>query len=341
MKKTLISVLKLVIAFGLGIFIIYLSLKNITPKEKNDILTSLYLANYGWVLLSLVFGIFSHLIRAERWRMLLAPMGYKPGLRTTFYAVMIGYFANLGIPRSGEVARCTVLYKQNKIPVDKSVGTVIIERSIDLLIFVGLFFFAFLVEFNRINEYVKSNIFPALEEKFGFIHADLVFTFTILGVILMFFVTTFFLRKRILKIAFIQKITNLFSGIWEGLKSVVNIKRPGLFIMYSLLIWVNYYLMIVVGLQAIPETSNLGLGAALSVLVLGSIGIMLTPGGIGLYPVIVAQTLVLYGLSPNDGFGDAIGWLTWSSQTIMIIVIGSFSLIMISLKSKKNILPKV
>lgn len=341
MKKTLISVLKLVVAFGIGVFIIYLSLKDISSKERDDIFSSLYLANYSWVLLSLVFGILSHLIRAERWRMLLAPMGYKPELRTTFYAVMIGYFANLGIPRSGEVARCTVLYKQNKIPVDKSVGTVIIERSIDLLIFVVLFFFAFMVEFNRIEEYVQSNILPAIDKKFGFISADILFTSSILGIFLLIIISFLILRKRILKIAFVQKITVLLSGIWEGLKSVLNIKKPWLFILYSLLIWVNYYLMILVGLQAIPETSNLGMGAALSVLVLGSIGIMLTPGGIGLYPVIVAQTLILYGLSPDSGFGDAIGWLTWSSQTIMIIIVGSFSLIMISLKSKKNIPSKL
>ncbi len=341
MKKTLITALKLVVAFGIGIFIIYLSLKDISPKEKDDIFSSLYLANYSWVLLSLVFGILSHLIRAERWRMLLEPMGYKPKLGTTFYAVMIGYFANLGIPRSGEVAKCSVLYKQNKIPLDKSVGTVIIERSLDMLVFISLFFLAFIIEFNRINEYVQSNILPTIEDKFGFINSDTTFTLSILAVLFLFFAIIFFLRKRIMKIAFMQKVSHLLSGIWEGLKSILKIKKPWLFILYSLLIWVNYYLMILVGFQAIPETSTLSLGAAFSVLILGSIGIMLTPGGIGLYPVIVAQTLVLYGLSPESGFGDAIGWLTWSSQTIMIIVIGSLSIIMISLKSKKNIPLKV
>ncbi len=336
MKKNIISALKLISAFGIGILIVYLSIKDLTVDEKDNIFSSFRLANYSWLLLSILIGIISHLIRSARWKMLLQPMGYNISVKNSFFAVMIGYFANLGIPRSGEVARCTILYKQYKIPVDKSFGTVIIERSIDMIIFFSLFFLTFLIQFSRINQYVKSNIFPALEDKFGFINSDSFFLETFFGLILFFVIIYFIFRNKIKNLSFVKKLIKLFSGIWEGLKTVVKIDKPYLFILYSLAIWLSYYLMILVGLQAIPETSNLGLGAALSVLVLGSIGIMLTPGGIGLYPVIVAQTLGLYGISANSGFGDAIGWLTWSSQTIMIIVVGSFSLLMISINSKKD-----
>ena len=328
----------MVIAFGIGIGIIYLSLKDLTPKEKDDIISSFLLADYSWVAFSLLFGILSHLIRALRWKMLLQPMGYTTSTKNSFIAVMIGYFANLGIPRSGEVARCTILYKEDNIPVDKSFGTVIIERSIDMIIFFSLFFLTFLVQFNRINEYVTTNIFPALHDKFGFVTNDLFFAKITGGMLLFILIVYFVFGKKIKQSPFIIKIIKLFSGIWEGLKTVVNIEKPLLFVFYSLAIWLNYYLMIHMGLQAIPQTSGLGLGATLSVLVLGSIGIMLTPGGIGLYPVIVAQTLVLYGVSAHSGYGDAIGWLTWSSQTIMIIVLGSISVFIISLR-KKNIIP--
>ena len=337
MKKKIISALKLIIAFGIGIGIIYLSLKDLTPLAKADIIDSFQKADYKWVAFSLIFGIFSHLIRAQRWKMLLQPMGYYPSLKNSFLAVMIGYFANLGIPRSGEVARCTILYKEDKIPVDKSFGTVIIERSIDMIIFFSLFFLTFLVQFARINEYVNSTIFPALENKFGFINADMFFA-QVMGTFISIILFIYFVfGKKIKRSPLFIKTLKLFSGIWEGLKSIVKIKNPILFIIYSLLIWLNYYLMIYVGLQAIPQTSGLGLGAALSVLVLGSIGIMLTPGGIGLYPVIVAQTLVLYGISADSGYGAAIGWITWSSQTIMIIVLGSISVLLISLNKKKPI----
>ncbi|MCK5846017.1 MAG: flippase-like domain-containing protein [Bacteroidales bacterium] len=337
MKKKIISTLKISIAFGIGVGIIYLSLKDLSPTAKDDILSSFLLADYSWVALSLFFGILSHLIRAQRWRMLLQPMGYDTTLKNSFLAVMIGYFANLGIPRSGELARCTILYKEDKIPVDKSFGTVIIERTIDMIIFFSLFFLTFLLEFKRINTYVEENIFPALEEKFVFINSgDLFFQKIFGGIFIIILIIYILFWKKIKQLPFVIKTLKLFSGIWEGLKSIVNIKQPFLFIIYSLLIWLNYYLMIHMGLQAISQTSGLGLGATLSVLVLGSIGIMLTPGGIGLYPVIVAQTLVLYGVSADSGYGDAIGWLTWSSQTIMIIILGSVSVLIISLKKDKK-----
>jgi len=334
LKKKIIALVKLIIAFGIGIGIIYLSLKDLTPQAKEDIISSFRLADYSWVAFSLTFGILSHIIRAQRWKMLLQPMGYNPTLKNSFLAVMIGYFANLGIPRSGEVARCTILYKEDKIPVDKSFGTVIIERSIDMIIFFSLFFLTFLVQFARIDEYVNTNIYPAIENKLGFININFFFGEVIIATIAIAIVIYFVFGKKIKQSSFFTKLAKLFGGIWEGLKSIVNIKHPVLFITYSLLIWLNYYLMIHAGLQAIPQTSGLGFGATLSVLVLGSIGIMLTPGGIGLYPVIVAQTLTLYGITSS--YGAAIGWLTWSSQTIMIIVLGSISVLMISVKKQKE-----
>ncbi len=175
MKKKLVSFIKLVLALGLGVVIIYLSLKDLSPQAKEDILKSFKLANYWWVLLSILLGILSHIVRAARWKILLQPMGYIPSLKNSFLAVMIGYFANLGIPRSGEVARCSVLYKEENIPVDKSFGTVIIERSIDMLLFFSLFFVTFLIEYARLNEYVQTHIYPAINEKFAFIPTEQLF----------------------------------------------------------------------------------------------------------------------------------------------------------------------
>jgi len=258
-----------------------------------------------------------------------------PFLAPPVVGAVIGYFTNLGIPRSGEVARCSILYKEDKIPVDKSFGTVIVERSIDMIIFFSLFFITLTSQYKYLDHYVQTEIYPKINEKFAFIPTKHLFGNTALILLVLIIVAFYIFRKKIYASKFWQKITKLFGGLWEGLKSIIHIKQPILFIVYSILIWVNYYLMIHVGLQAIPETSSLGLGAALSVLVLGSIGIMLTPGGIGLYPVIVAQTLVLYGISADSGYGAAIGWLTWSSQTIMIIVLGSISVLVISLNKKK------
>lgn len=336
MKKKLISILKLVSALGVGVLIIYLSLKGLTPQAKEDILKSFKLANYSWVILSIFIGILSHLVRAVRWKILLKTMGFEPSLKTSFLAVMVGYFANLGIPRSGEVARCTVLYKEDKIPVNKSFGTVIVERSIDMVLFFSLFFITFLIEFKRLDEYVTTHIYPAIKDKFEFISTDMLIGKLVLGIVVLVLIVYFILRKRIKKNVLFQKMLNLFLGVWDGLKSIAKIKNPLLFIAYSILIWVFYYLMIYTCLFSLPQTSGLGMSAALTVLVLGSIGIMITPGGIGLYPVIVAQTLVLYGITKESGYGDAIGWITWSAQTIMIIVVGAASLIYLSLNKKRT-----
>ncbi len=336
MNKKIISALKLSIALGLGIFIIYLSLRDLSDQAKNDILDSFKMANYWWVLLSISLGVLSHVVRALRWKMLLEPMNYFPSLKNSFLAVMVGYFANLGIPRSGEVARCSVLYKEDKIPVNKSFGTVIIERSIDMIIFFSLFFLTFAVEYNRIDEYVQTRIYPAINEKFAFISTDMLAGKLVLSLIVLVLGVYFIFRKKIRQTTIHAKMTQLFNGLWQGLKSIAKIKNPLLFIVYSLLIWVLYLLMVYTCFFSLPQTSMLSLSAGLTVLVLGSIGIMITPGGIGLYPVIVAQTLVLFGISAESGFGDAIGWITWSAQTVMIIVMGALSLVILSLRKKNN-----
>jgi len=336
LKKKLISFFKIFAALGLGIFVIWLSVKNITPEQKISILDSFKIANYWWVILSIVIGILSHLMRAVRWKMLLEPMGYNPSTWSTFLAVMVGYFTNLGIPRSGEVARCSILYKEANIPVDKSFGTVIIERSIDMIIFFSLFFFTIASQYKYLDNYVQTEIYPKLNEKFAFIPTEHLFGNTAIALFVIAILVFLVFRKRFFASKFWLKISKLLGGIWEGLKSIAKIKQPVLFITYSIGIWVFYYLMIYLCLLSLPETASLSLVVGLSVLVIGSIGIMVTPGGIGLYPVLVAQTLFLYGISKESGAGVAIGWITWSAQTLMIIVVGAISLLIVSANSKKR-----
>jgi uncharacterized protein (TIRG00374 family) len=336
MKKKLLSSIKIFAALGLGILVIWLSVRNITPTQETAILTSFKVANYWWVILSILIGITSHLMRAVRWKMLLEPMGYKPSTWTAFLAVMIGYFTNLGIPRSGEVARCSILYKEDKIPVDKSFGTVIVERSIDMIIFFSLFFITLASQYKYLDHYVQTEIYPEINKKFAFIPTKHLFGNTALILFVLFIAVFLIFRKKIFASKFWQKITKLFGGLWEGLKSIIHIKQPILFITYSLGIWFFYYLMIYFCLFSLAETANLEMVVGLSVLVIGSIGIMITPGGIGLYPVLVAETLYLYGISKEAGTGIAIGWITWTAQTIMIIIVGAASLLIVSAHSKKK-----
>ncbi len=336
MKKKLLSSIKIFAALGLGVLVIWLSVRNITPSQKTDIINSFKIANYWWVILSIIIGILSHLMRAIRWKMLLEPMGYKPSTWTAFLAVMIGYFTNLGIPRSGEVARCSILFKEDKIPVDKSFGTVILERSIDMIIFFSLFFITLTTQYKYLDHYVQTEIYPEVNKKFAFISTEHLFGNTALILFAATVVVFYVSRKRIFASKIWKKTTKLLGGIWEGLISITKIKQPILFIIYSLGIWFFYYLMVYFCLFSLPETASMEMVVGLSVLVIGSIGIMVTPGGIGLYPVLVAETLYLYGISKEAGTGIAIGWITWTAQTLMIIVVGAISLLIVSAHSKKK-----
>lgn len=328
------KVFQILFAFGLGGLIIFLSLKNLTSSEKDSIIQSFKSAEYIWVIIAIIIGIFSHLVRAARWKLLLSPLNYNPSLLNTFYAVMVGYFANLGIPRAGEVFRCSVLYKQEQIPVNKSFGTVIVERSLDFIVFLGLFLLTLLIEFKKINQYVDDRVLSKISNSTNsqsFLYSKLFFLFVTATIA---FGLMLLLRKQILKTKIGNKVFQFALGIWEGLKSIAKIQKPWLFIGYTLLIWVCYFLMVYLCFYSLPETSDLGFFAGLSVMVLGSIGIMVTPGGIGLYPVIAAETLLLYGIESSTGVGLALGWISWSAQTIMILIFGSISLLIVSFKSK-------
>lgn len=332
--KKFYKFIKLFIALGLGIVIIWLSLKELSANEKNEIVESFKIANYWWVVLSIILGLISHIVRAARWRILLKPMGYDISMKNSFLAVMVGYFANLGIPRSGEVARCSILYKEEKVPVNKGFGTVILERSIDLIIFFLLFFITLSFEYKRIQEYVDTKIVSNLSDKFEFLNTNNFFGLLILGIILFTAIVFLIFRKKIIKSKAWIYIVNVLKGFGSGIASIAKIKRPFLFIAYTVLIWLLYYNMVYLCFYSLEATSDLGVWSGMSVLVLGTIGIMVTPGGIGLYPLIVMQTLALYGISNSTGM--AMGWITWSAQTLMIIVFGSISLFIVSLKTNTD-----
>ncbi len=334
MKKKLITAIKIIFFLSIGIFFIWLFLRKLTPEQKLDIWNSFISANFSWLLLALVIGFFSHLVRAIRWRMLLEPIGYNPGLRNTFLAVMIGYFANMALPRLGEVTRCGVLNKYERIPLNKSIGTVFIERSIDMVVFILLFFINFIIFFDKLEHYVNDKVYEPLSEKFSFTTAEMTqYIYILVAIFLGLLVMFFIFRKKLAKSTLIKKIRNILLGFWHGLWSVTKIKKPVSFIFQSFLIWILYFLMIWVCVFSLPETSHLGIDTGLSMLIFGSIGIMIVQGGIGIYPAIIAETLAIYGIQETTGY--ALGWLTWTAQTILIVIIGIVSLIILPIVNKK------
>jgi uncharacterized protein (TIRG00374 family) len=333
-KKGIYGFIKFFIFFGLGIVIVWLSLKDLTQSEKEQILYAFKTAGYGWVILALGMGILSHILRALRWIIFFEPMGFKPGLKNTFYAVMVGYFANMAFPRLGEVTRCGILMRYENIPFQKAFGTVITERAIDMIIFILLFIAMALTQMGVIRDYLDYNVYPRLVEKFGMLHYSRMLILFFAGTAFIMFLIFLLIRKRIRNFMIYKKVKNLILGFWEGLKSLSQIRQPFLFTFYSIAIWALYFFMLYVIFFCFRETSQLGMGAGLSALVLGSVGIMITPGGIGLYPAIIQETLFLYAITRTIGL--ALGWLAWVTQSGMIISVGSISLILISFNKRRH-----
>lgn len=335
MNKKVLSAIKISFFLSIGVFFIWLFLRKLTPDQKLEIWESFIHADFAWLGLALVIGFFSHLVRAMRWRMLLEPIGYHPGLKNTFLAVMIGYFANMALPRLGEVTRCGVLNRYEKIPMNKSIGTVIVERSIDMVVFIALFFINFIIFFDKLENYVNEKVFTPLSQKFQNFEASSFYLGLLIAIFALLLIVFFIFRNKIKGNNFYLKVKELLLGFWHGLRSVTRIKKPVAFIFQSVLIWILYFLMIYVCIFSLPETSHLSIGAGLSMLIFGSIGIMIVQGGIGIYPAIIAETLAIYGVQNTTGY--ALGWLTWTAQTILIVVIGIISLIVLPVLNKKVI----
>lgn len=332
MKRNLASALKILFFLAIGIFFIWIFLRKLTPDQKQEIWNAFITANYAWLVLSILLGIISHIIRAYRWNSLLEPMGYRPKVTNTFFAVMVGYLANTALPRLGEVTRCGVLNKYEKVPVGKSLGTVLIERSIDLLTFVILFFVNLFLFYDKLSLYVDQKVFGPLSEKFNFMEGASSGFYLLVLLVLLFILLLVFFRKYFRHYKLYQKLKELAKGFWHGLWAVTKIRRPVVFILQSVMIWLLYYLMIYVCFFAMPQTSHLGFEVAFSLLIFGSIGIMLVQGGIGIYPAIIAETLLLYNVSTTYGY--ALGWLGWTAQTLMIVIAGLVSLILLPILNK-------
>lgn len=335
MKKKVLSAARLLFFLGLGVLFIWLFLRKLTPEQKGEIWESFWNANYWWALLSILLGLMSHFIRALRWRILLSPMGYKPRLANAFHCVMIGYFANLALPRLGEVTRCTALAKYEKIPFQKSFGTVIVERVIDLILFAGLFFLTLILQWNHIRDYVYDQIYHPLAQRFAFLQDTGVVWMSILGGALVLALFLYLIRKRFERFGMYRKIRQLILDLLEGLLAIGRIRKPFTFIFQSLMIWLLYYLMLYACLFCFTETAALGPDAALAMLVFGSIGIMVVQGGIGIYPAIIAEVGTLYAVEATTGY--ALGWLAWTAQTLMVILAGIAALLLLPVINKKNV----
>ena len=334
MNKKLRGILQYFLFAALAAFFVWLSLRGLDAKKWDELKSALDRAHY-WILIPVLFFLLlSNWLRALRWKQLIEPMGYSPSILNTFFGVLIGYFVNLGAPRLGEVMKCTVLARYEKIPAEKLVGTIVAERAFDVICLATVFALAFVVQFNVLQSLASAYIYPAFQNAGGKISYQKI-AIIVASLIIILFLIRFFLNK-FGHINIVQKIKNILIGVWHGLTSVKDVKNKPLFFVYTVMIWVLYLISTWCGFFAITETSHLTMSDALSVLAMGSVGMVFSPGGIGLYPLLVQETVTRLGVPTEPPIGQALGWLLWFGQFLNFIIFGVASFILLPRINKKR-----
>jgi uncharacterized protein (TIRG00374 family) len=319
MKKALITILQYIIFLGLGIWLVYHMLHKLTDLQKSQLVDAIYSIDPWYLFPICLAGFLSHFFRALRWRYLLEPLDMKPTVVNTTFAVFIGYFFNLLLPRAGEVAKCTVLARYEKMPAHKMIGTIVAERAFDLFCLIIITMAALFSQFHVISKYVME-VAGRLSEDISR-HRNVLIA-SIVGLIVVLLALFLFYRRHK-----DNKIGRFMKEMTHGVLSILLMKKRWQFIGFTVLIWMMYTLQLYIGLKCLPATNHLSFLAALVVLVYGSIGMIGTPGGIGLYTYLVAQILGAYSIPEVPA--QAFGWIAWAVTTAIIIVFGVFSLLLI------------
>ena len=319
MKTKVSKIASVFIPLLLGFGLIYYQYTTLSLEELNKIKFCFQKANYFYIFISLIISLFGYWARAYRWKYSLQHLGYQTNFKNDFMSVCVSYFMNLTIPRSGEITRAALLKKYENVPFDKGFGTIVAERIVDLILFLLFVGLAFVLQFEKLYNFIKEKI--AFEKIILF------------GIIGLFLGIVFLLIWIYAEWKIIKKIKNKFSGLIEGMLSIVMMKDKWKYIFLSFLIWFSYLLMFYIPIYALPETENIGFDIVIMGFIFGSLAVGFTNGGLGAYPLAIAMIFSLYGIS--NEIGTAFGWLAWTSQTILTIILGLLSYVFLPLYNKK------
>ena len=333
-KETFYKWLKYLTSLAFGLTIIFFLFKNQDPIK---LIEEIQKVDVKWVFLSMIFGGWAIVNRGLRWVVLINALGYKSSKRNAIASVAILYFTNLFLPRAGEITRCTSLNQAEKVPVDKLIGTILIERVIDFLFLFGLMSLTIILKFNDILKFyiaIQSQTTKDSNNKN---------TITILIIISILVLSFLLLKKWLKRSNLYEKITSSIKGLKEGFNSIKNIKQKSTFWFHTFSIWIMYFLMTYICFFSMDETSILTLSDGIFLLVLGGVGMIIpTPGGIGSYHAIVMIGLsvlgigtISFGISSNTS-NPALLFPTiiHAGQTLMAIILGLIGLIILFLSKK-------
>lgn len=316
-KGHLLNSLKFLVFLGTGVTLLYLvyqhqnkafqedcALKGVAPGScnlLNKVLTDFGLVNYWWIFAVLLAFAVSNLSRAIRWLMLVRPLGVQPRMHNAFFTIILGYFFNLALPRLGEIARTGAFARYERIPLEKVLGTVVVDRIFDVLSILLLTAIGFFLEYDTLFAFASKNF--SLGEKIN----GLTRLFWWLGPITAIVIGAFILfRKHIKKIGIYKKSIGIIEGFWQGIRTVRLLEKPWWFLFHSLNIWFMYFLMIYFCLISFGPTADMRPESALTVFIFGTWGIVIpSPGGMGTYHFLTQTALGIYGIAGEDGFSFA------------------------------------
>lgn len=314
--KTLIKVLKIAVPLTLGVYLAWYSFDSIEDKEK--VAKVLSGANYFFIAFSILFSWFSHFVRALRWKYLLEPMGYQTSVWNNYHAVMIGYFMNLLLPRAGEVSRAGMMTRYEKVPFEKAFGTILAERVVDVFMLGSISLITIFMQYDQFEQLKSrlSTLGSATSDSGSSVWSSWFFIAAgIIGVTLLGF--------YLLHATFRAKVNGILRGLLDGLLAILRLKKRWEFIGLTFLIWFLYIALYIVCFYSIEETSKIEFQGLMLGFLGGSLGIIIVQGGVGVYPMLVASALVLYGADYDVVI--ALGWVTWAAQTILLVVAGALS----------------
>ena len=313
LKKSLTILVPILLSIGLA----WYSLTKV-PLEK--IYLEAKKADLSWLLISVVCLNLSHLSRAYRWLFVLKPLGYDVKYKNSLMAVFSAYLINYGIPRSGEVARATILTKYEDVPFEKGFGTIIAERVVDTVVMLGIILITLVLQYDFIIDFFSN--------RFQIWHIYVIIGFVIVGALFL-----MLLKKSNHKI--ILKIKGFLNGLLEGVLSVLKMEKKWQFIFHTIFIWGMYLLMFYAGTQAFGGLKSLPLSAILIGFIAGSFSIAATNGGTGGYPEAIFIAFSLFAISGD--LSRAFGWVIWGIQTLVTILLGALSLIYLPIYNKNKI----
>lgn len=321
MNLSLKKTLKLIVPILIGVFLVLYWYLKTSPENREQILFYIKEADVFWVSVSLLLGIIGHVSRAIRWNYLLEPLGYRPKLLNNVLMIFMAYLANLGVPRTGEILRATALTTYEGVPFEKGFGTIVTERVIDLIMLLIVVI---------ITLFLQTDIIITFFEQRGFNASGLI----ILGIAGFAAGLIFFLFIKKSKNAIAQKIKMFVKGLLDGVFSIFKMRKKWAFVFHTILIWACYIGMMWVIKYTVPETSHLSLNEIMVAFVFGAFAMATTNGGVGLFPILVSKALGLFGISSVSG--DAFGWIMWIAQTLMNIVFGAISFILLPLLNRNK-----